>query len=209
MKKHVGKRSFSLITIVSLLLMIAPLISFAEKDNEADADEVFSTDFSEYEVGKGVPEGWKELWQTSLYEIAESPSRLIKTSTKENRHLLAWEDVGKIEGDVEIATLMRVPGDTLSNPDMTSFQLHLHAGGMTRAIDTYHLDYTGDERSGLRIRRSEHNDQTTLASEKEPFVLHTWHNVVFQRADDMLRAKIWPYNTEEPDDWTIEAQDDT
>src|SRR5699024_10572231 len=108
--------------------------------------------------------GWKQLWRTSLYEVDDSPSRLIKRSTKEARHLLAWEDVGEVEGDVEVATLMRVPGETISNPDVTSFQLHLHAGGQTRAIDTYHLDYTGTDRSGLRIRRSVHNDQTTLAS---------------------------------------------
>lgn len=206
----IRKELFLLLMIVPLMFSMNPVSGSAEQNSETNKNEVFTTDFSEYETGKGVPKGWKELWNTSLYEVAESPSRLIKNSTKANRHLLAWEDVGEIEGDVEIATLMRVPGDTMSGDiGKTSFQLHLQASGEDKAIDTYHLDYTGAERQGLRIRRSIDHDQTTLDSKKEEFTFHTWNHVVFQKKGDTLRGKVWPYGTEEPNNWTVEAKDNT
>src|SRR5690625_3882888 len=100
-------------SIVVLGIFVAAsllLLGFSNnKKSQQTTNNVITTDFSEYDTGTDIPEGWKELWATSDYEIAKSPSRLIKTSNGDPRHLLAWEDVGVVDGDVEVATLLRVP----------------------------------------------------------------------------------------------------
>lgn len=191
------------ITAAMGLSLLVPLSA----DAQDVQGEVFTTDFSEHPVGRGVPDGWAEHWASSDYAIAESPSRLVKTSNGDGRHLLAWEDVGVVEGDVEVAMLVRQPDTTRPEFDGTAFQLHLQAGGESGSIDGYLLDYTGTDRQGLRIRRSIDSSQSTRASTNEPFTLQVWHNVVFQRRGDMLRGKIWPYFTEEPAEWTVEVED--
>ncbi|WP_166349898.1 M14 family zinc carboxypeptidase [Phytoactinopolyspora limicola] len=193
-------------TVLGLTLLAGP----AASADDADTGTVYSTDFSEHPAGPGVPDGWAEHWGSSHYEIAESPSRLVKTSIGDVRHLLAWEDVGVVEGDVEVATLVRQPQSTLPWMDITRFQLHLHASGEAGAIDAYFVDDTGTDRQGVRIRRSVNHAQSTRASNSGPaFDMHTWHHVVFQRRGDALRVKVWPYFDDEPDEWTVEATDGT
>jgi hypothetical protein len=191
-------------TAMSISLVVAP----ATADESTDAGDVFSTDFSEHPVGAGAPDGWTELFQPSDYSIADDPSRLVKTSTGTNRHVLGWEEPGVVDGDVEVATLMRVPDASRGTDAETRFQLHLLASGATGAIDTYHVDYTGTPGT-VRIRRSVNNSQSTLASSSAQFDMEGWHNVVFQRQGDALRVKIWPYFAAEPEEWTVEAIDAT
>jgi hypothetical protein len=207
MNWHRKYRAALALSTASMVALTGLATTQASAD-EAPQDVVLSTDFSEHPVGKGVPEGWTELFATSFYEIADHPSRLVKTSIGDNRHLLAWEDIGVVEGDVEVATLLRQPETTRPELTTTRFQVHVHASGAAGAINSYSVDDRGIDNGGVRLRRSLDHSQSTLGSNaNEPFTTQVWHNVVLQRRGDTVRTKIWPYFTEEPDEWTVEATD--
>ena len=140
--QYSGKSNWRRRSRAALALSTAGVVALAGlAGTHANADEanhgvVMSTDFSEHPVGKGVPDGWTELFASSFYEIADNPSRLVKTSIGDNRHLLAWEDIGEVEGDVEVATLLRQPETTrpeLPTTRVSSWMWRRNAAGMRKA----------------------------------------------------------------------------
>lgn len=162
--------------------------------------EVFSTDFSDATVGT-VPDGWTSRWNPSDFRIADGPRRLVHTSTGGGRKILTWDEPGIIDGDVEVAALVRTP----SPRPVTRFQLHLAAMGDANSIESYYLDVYNDT---IRINQNvggTFSVGTTAAY--SGFQEDRWHHVVFQRRGAVLRGKIWPYGQPEPAGWMVQHTD--
>lgn len=162
----------------------------------------YDTLFEDGDVG-GLPEDWSMQWRDSNWELVDNPRRLKhEVDSSEGRRALFWDKVGKVNGDVEIAGLVRPSGS-----GSTMFQIHLHASGDETAENSYYLDLRTN--GSARINRNLHGNFSTRETAKVPFDVseNVWYQVVFKREGDELKGKVWPYGEDEPNDWTVTAQD--
>jgi len=165
----------------------------------------YQTDFSEYEVGQ-APSDWSMLWRESSWTVKDDPGRLEHFVTEgSGRRGLTWDKPGDITGDVEVSALVR-KGDYESG---VLFQLHLQAYGDAGSDSSYYMDVTNA--GNIRINRNRNGGFSVLGSESLSFspAFETWYQVVFKREGTMLKGKVWPYGTEEPEEWQIEVEDDS
>src|SRR5690625_4541699 len=96
--------------------------------------EQFSTDFTEYEAGD-IPHDWNEYWGSSNWEVQDEPKRLEHiVSEGEGKRLLTWDKADEIQGDVEVAALVR------ADSEGNLFQTHLHGYGKEDSEYGYYLD---------------------------------------------------------------------
>lgn len=162
----------------------------------------YNTMFEDGEVG-GLPDDWSMQWRDSDWELLDNPRRLKhEVDSSGGRRALFWDKVGEVNGDVEIAGLVRPSGS-----GSTLFQMHLHASGDKTAENSYYLDLrtNGD----ARINRNLNGNFSTREKAKVSFDVKEdiWYQAVFKREGKMLKAKIWPYGEEEPSNWTVTAED--
>jgi len=162
----------------------------------------YETMFEEGDVGE-YPEDWSMQWRDSGWELLDNPRRLKhEVDSSGGRRALFWDEVGEVNGDVEIAGLVRPSGS-----GTTMFQMHLHASGDKEAENSYYIDLRTN--GSVRINRNLNGSFSTRETAKVPFDVdeNVWYQVVFQRDGDMLKGKIWPYGKEEPTDWTVTVED--
>lgn len=165
----------------------------------------YQTDFTHYDAGE-KPSDWTELWGDSHWTIQDNPKRLEHVVTDgADRRFLAWDKVGEVHGDVEVAALVR------ANNEGELFQVHLHGSGRVGTENGYYLDVTKKHgKTSIRISRLLRGTNTVLATEELDFDLDvdTWYQVVFGRQGNALNGKVWPYGEAEPEDWQITFDDD-
>ncbi|WP_164215162.1 M14 family zinc carboxypeptidase [Virgibacillus sp. YIM 98842] len=168
----------------------------------------YSTTFADEEAGS-IPEDWSMMWKEGSWSVREQPSRLENyVDPSGDRRLLSWDNVGRQFGDVEVSGLVRSNG-----AGSTLFQLHLHASGDTAreyALATENSYYIDLRSSGtVRINRLFDSSFSNLASSSVPFDAEggQWYQAVLQREGTTLRAKVWPYGEEEPNEWQVTAED--
>lgn len=184
----------------------------------------YSTDFSEYALGVGVPTGWAEAWVPELatYGIEtdpENPSakRLTSNWVDKDFHALTYDGVEDM-ADVDLTMLHKHPEQPVT------INTHLYLVGREQG--------TGDG----QIKRSY---QMSTAAENNAVSLYKWIQVdpgdpfdgqvsligspFSKRVDKkywyrfnilgsgpvILKGKIWMYGTPEPSEWTIEFSDTT
>src|SRR5690625_2547762 len=100
----------------------------------AEEGQVFTTDFSEYEVGK-TPEGWSQPWAESSWEVQADPNYLLVNDESKNvRRVLTLDEIGEISGDVEVFALVK--GKTAE----TLFQLPILVSGDVDKEMAYYVD---------------------------------------------------------------------
>src|SRR5699024_7095619 len=108
---------------------------------------------------------------------------------------LTWDVPGSILGDVEVSGLVKK--DDIDKGVM--FQIHLQASGDAGSDSSYYLDVNSS--GNVRINRNRNGGFSVLKSVKLPFDTsnETWYQVVFKREGAVLKGKVWPYGTEEPE----------
>jgi hypothetical protein len=163
------------------------------------------TDFADDVAGES-PAGWTGIWRDGAFTIADQPRRLYHQVVSSGRQGLTWDavgDQGHVQGDVEVAALVRVPSPMTS----TRFVLPIHASGTAALENAYYLDVNGNN---VRINRYLDGTFSNLASSALPFTFtaDTWYNVVLQRTGDEVAGKVWPVDADEPADWQVTVVDD-
>ncbi|GIO23447.1 M14 family zinc carboxypeptidase [Oceanobacillus sp. J11TS1] len=163
----------------------------------------FETDFSKNNVGE-TPSDWTRFWNDSNWTVRENPIRLEHDVEAGGRSALAWDLVGEIRGDVEVAGLVKAFGN-----GTTLFQLPLHISGNSGSENSYYLDLR--TAGTVRINRNLNSGFTTLKNKKVPFTVEedTWYQAVLQREGNMLRGKVWPFGEAEPEEWQVEVVDES
>lgn len=164
----------------------------------------YQTDFSEYQIGQ-MPFNWSTLWRESGWTIKDDPRRLEHFVTEGGgRRVLTWDVPGDILGDVEVSALVK--REDIDKGVM--FQLHLQGSGDSGSENSYYLDVNNS--GNIRINRNRNGGFSVLKSVALPFDTsnETWYQVVFKREGTMLKGKVWPYGTEEPEGWHVEVEDD-
>ncbi|WP_166356069.1 gamma-glutamyltransferase [Phytoactinopolyspora limicola] len=174
---------------------------------DADA-HVYTTNFKEdTHIAGEWPDGWSEFRVTGDWSVQNAPRRLVGEISG-GRQGVRWEtpgDDGVIEGDVEVAGLVRTnlpAGNAL-------FQIVLH--GAEHGTDDY---YYVDARLGsnaIRINRFLAGSFNVLRSAPSGVQVDSdvWYQVVFRREGNGLAAKMWPFGEDEPDEWQVSAVDTT
>ncbi|WP_170848185.1 serine hydrolase [Lentibacillus halodurans] len=168
----------------------------------------YATDFTEYEAGE-QPDDWSILWRDSSWTVLDDPRRLEHLPDG-GRRALTWDKVGEVRGDVEVASVARASG--VNN---TMFQLGFHMGGTAGNEVGYYLDVRSPDASSsanhVRINSWDSGKFELLDSANLPFTVteNTWYQIVMQREDDTIRAKVWPYGEYEPSDWQVEVTDES
>src|SRR5690625_1161005 len=71
-------------------------------------DESHEIDFQDDPIGE-PPAEWSELWRESDFVVEDDPARLVHTAPTSGRQGLSPDVVGELEGDVEVAALVRSP----------------------------------------------------------------------------------------------------
>lgn len=217
MKAYVWKKFMSVFLIVVMLLSMSPIagaelnsstnnerdVTEAENDVTGLGDTTYETTFSDYELGE-KPDDWSILWQGSDWTVDEEPSRLKHMVSQEGRSALVWDEVGEVEGDVEVAAIVKA-----SNTGDTMLQLFIHASGEEGNETGFYVDVRNPNASSTanRIRLGRYRDGSFQlnTSAELPFTMQedTWYRIVFQREGTMNRAKIWPDGEDEPAEWNI------
>ncbi|WP_166353754.1 N-acyl-D-amino-acid deacylase family protein [Phytoactinopolyspora limicola] len=169
-----------------------------------DADgETFVADFTGGEVGQ-PPAGWTRHWRDGSWTIADDPRRLRMGSTS-GRRALTWDDVGDVDGDVEMFGRVRARGHS------TLFHLGILTSGEASSETSYFIRARVQEHDStpnqLQVGRYLDGGYYTLDSATMPFpVQHdAWYRVVLRRAGNMLRGKMWPDSADEPLDWQVQV----
>lgn len=171
----------------------------------------YNTDFAEYEVGE-LPAGWSPLWRDSLWTVQDDPRRLehIVIGAGNGRRALTWDEVGNVQGDVEVSGVVRASGT-----GDTMLQIGFHMSGSEENENAYYLDARSPDASSsanrVRINRYVNGSYTLLSSTELPFTLEedTWYHVVLKREGDRLWAKMWPYGEDEPAHFQVMTVDST
>lgn len=196
------RKSFLLIIGVLLVvsIVIPPEGGQAQTiSREVQSETTFSTDFSEYEAG-GIPNGWSERWAGGNWRVQDDPRTLVLETDGQARRVLTWDEVGEIEGDVEVFGLVR------GNSSQTLFQLPIHVSGSPGAETSYYVD-ASVLYGQIRINHYHNGAYSTLANKDRTIRPDVFYRVVLQREGTTLRAKMWRDGTAEPDAWDLEVED--
>lgn len=176
---------------------------------DSSAGKTFSTNFEHDTIGR-PPSGWSMRWKPSNWTVLDNPNRLQHiVDPSGGRRALTWDEVGEVEGDVEIYA--RVRGDDMGE---TLFQIGFHCGGDSAANSHfYYVDArmpTASQPNCVRIARVQDNRYYGLANSRLPFTVEegTWYRVLLQRRGMTLRAKMWRDGDEQPRHWQATAVDD-
>ena len=168
----------------------------------------YETDFTEYAIGE-PPVGWSSLWRDSSWTVRDEPSRLEHVvGTSDGRRAFTWDDVGEVQGDVEISGVVRP-----RNVKETLLQIGFHLSGDAEKENGYYLDVRLPDASTnpnhVRINRYQDGSHRSLGTANLPFTVEEdiWYHVVLQREKNTLRAKVWRYGEDEPDEWQVTAVD--
>ncbi len=170
---------------------------------DRQGDVQYATDFSEYEVGS-IPNGWSESWNPSNWEIANgTDNQLIQTTGgSTGRWALTWDEIGQIEGDVEVFGLVSAD----SNDSL--FSLPIHVSGESGTETAYYLNANIDI-GAVRIARYNEGAFTELIRTDYGMKRDTYYRVLFQREGTTLRGKVWENGTPEPEEWDVVINDST
>lgn len=164
-------------------------------------------------VADEFPREWEEICQESNCKIQDNPSRLSQfTGSSNARTILTWQKVREVDEDVEVAALVHSDGPKVyfEDSDNSLFQLHLHSSGTADYENTYYIDLNKEVgKNNISINRILDKIFTYLASEEVSINVSTnqWYNVVFKRDGGALKGKVWPYGTDEPNDWQVVVKD--
>jgi hypothetical protein len=162
-----------------------------------------ATDFSDGTIGQ-TPAGWSGQWREGDFTVQADPWRLRNAVTGEGgRRALTWDvpgDGGIIEGDVEVAAIVRVGAPMPA----TRFQLAVDVSGTAGNENAYYVDV---QSGNLRLGSYLGGNFSSLSSAPLDFDLEAdvWYRLVIQREGSALRAKIWPDGVDEPADWQVSS----
>jgi len=179
------------------------------EDDPGDGGQTFATDFGD-DTGGQPPATWSTLWRNSDWTVLDNPRRLQHVVDESGgRRGLTWDEVGEVDGDVEIYARLR--GDDMGE---TLFQIGFYYGGAT--VDESRFYYIDARMPGassenrLRIARVQDSSYHGLANARLPFTVEegTWYRVLLQRRGMTLRAKMWRDGEDEPQNWQVTAVDD-
>lgn len=198
-----GRRALAVPT--ALLVAASALWAGASPSQAQEPQEQYVADFGA--ASDGPPDGWSSMWEESNWSVLEDPTRLRHEVRDSNgrSHALTWDEIGDdgvLEGDVEVHAVVQIP-DELSA--VTRFQFGLHmSGNSSTATNAYYADVRNDQ---LRLNSFVDGSFRELASTtiEGSFWPDTWYHVVVRSEGDELKAKIWPSNISEPEEWQVAA----
>src|SRR5699024_9123015 len=120
--------------------------------------------------------------------------------TETGRRVLTNNEIGEVEGDVEVFALVR--GSSVR----TLFQLPILVSGEMGSETAYYLDMSTSFGSP-RINMYKDGEYSTLSSAGQLFENNTFYRMLFQRKGSTLRGKVWENGENEPKDWQLEVTD--
>lgn len=170
---------------------------------------VLAGDGLEYHPGDrpegAYPRRWSSLWAASheawRVESLHGSRHLAHRAARSGPRALVHRGVGEVEDAEILARTMSTAHGATQN------RLLLRARGGPGAETAYQFDFRPDD----RVRISRYQDGSFSAiGDTEEFArgAHHWYWVRFRVEGDTLRARVWPDGRPEPEEWTLERQDD-
>ncbi|MFA1819687.1 M14 family zinc carboxypeptidase [Virgibacillus oceani] len=165
----------------------------------------YATDFTEDEFG-GPPVQWSSMWRESRWTVLDDPRRVehVVLGSDGGSKGLTWDNVDEVHGDVEVSGVVRA-----NYHPSTLFQIGFHFTGEEGSENGYYVDLRTSD--SVRINSWQEGNFTQHSSQSVPFTAmeDTWYQVVLQREGNVMRAKVWPYDEEEPEAFQVTATDNS
>lgn len=180
----------------------------------AQAQAGTSTDFSEYPLGL-QPADWTPRWATSgvTYSVQEfAGSKVLRAEiASSGRHVISWNAAGGEIVDVEVLAKVRFEAGLALNE--TGPRTVVRGGGSATEEEGYAVQLREHATSGFsdtsEIMRVASGSFSRLGAANLNVQPGSWYWLRLRVEGAAVRSKCWPDGTGEPDEWEIEASDES